>query len=32
MNTAPAEIANNVLDRSVIRTEGSPPAVLKKTR
>ena len=32
MNTAPAEMANRVLDISPIRRTGSPPAVLKNTR
>ncbi|SVA02939.1 uncharacterized protein METZ01_LOCUS55793 [marine metagenome] len=32
MNTAPAEMANKVLDISPIRRTGSPPAVLKNTR
>ena len=32
INTAPKEIANNVPERDVINSIGSPPAVLKKTR
>ena len=32
IKTAPAEMANKVLGMSFINTEGTPPAVLKKTR
>jgi hypothetical protein len=32
INTAPAEIANRVLCCAPIKMDGSPPAVLKKTR
>ena len=32
IKTAPAEMANNVLGMSFINTEGTPPAVSKKTR
>jgi hypothetical protein len=32
INTAPVEMANNVLYCAFINVTGSPPAVLKKTR
>ena len=32
INTAPAEIANSVSYLIVVKIDGSPPAVLKKTK